>query len=192
MAEYRACFAGHSQHTRMEGDALAPYFYRGLKDTIKDLLAGQEEWRTFGELQDRASRLDARLQARKIEKEQETRTRTVPPPVKTETKPPFDPKPAYNSRPTFTPATRGTPPAAARPPPLAPTHTGPTPMELDSQHRRMSQEEHDRCIRGALCFTCKEYGHVRRECLKRRIRVAEIGMELGQGERASENDDARE
>jgi len=65
-------------------------------------------------------------------------------------------------------------------------------MELDSQHRRMSQEEHDRCIREALCFTCKEYGHVRRECLKRRIRVAEIGMELGQGERASENDDARE
>ena len=116
----------------------------------------------------------------------------MPPPVKTETKPPFDPKPAYNSRPTFTPATRGTPPAAARPPPLAPTHTGPMPMELDSQHRRMSQEEHDRCIRGALCFMCKEYGHVSRECPKRRIRVAEIGMELGQGERASENDDTQE
>ena len=79
VAEYRARFADHSQHTKMDGNALAPYFYRGLKDTIKDLLAGQEEWKTFGELQDRASRLDARLQARKIEREQETRTRVAPP-----------------------------------------------------------------------------------------------------------------
>jgi len=79
VVEYRARFAGHSQHMKMDGNALAPYFYQGLKDTIKDLLAGQEEWRTFEELQDRASRLDTRLQARKIEKEQETRTRTAPP-----------------------------------------------------------------------------------------------------------------
>ena len=102
-AEYWARFAGHSQHRKMDGNALAPYFYRGLKDMIKDLLAGQEDWRTFEELQDRASRLDTRLQARKIEKEQETRTRAAPPPVKAETKPAFNPKPA------FIPAMRGTP-----------------------------------------------------------------------------------
>jgi len=36
---------------------------------IKDLLARQEKWRTFKELQDRVSRLDARLQARWIERE---------------------------------------------------------------------------------------------------------------------------
>ena len=107
----------------MDGNALAPYFYRGLKDMIKDLLAGQEEWRTFRELQDRASRLDARLQVRKIEKEQETRTRAAPPPVKTETKPPFDPKPTYNPKPAFIPATRGTPPAIPHPS-LAPAHGG--------------------------------------------------------------------
>ena len=69
VVEYHARFVGHSQHTKMDGNALAPYFYRGLKDMIKDLLAGQEEWRTFEELQDRASRLDARLQARRIERE---------------------------------------------------------------------------------------------------------------------------
>ena len=67
---------------------------------IKDLLAGQEEWRTFERLQDQASRLDGCLQARKIEKEQEMRTRAAPPPVKMETKPAFNPKPA------FIPATR--------------------------------------------------------------------------------------
>jgi len=101
--EYRARFAGHSQHTKMNGNALAPYFYRGLKDAIKDHLAGQEEWRTFEELQDRASRLDTCLQARKIEREQETRTQ-VAPPMKVETKPNYDPKPTFNLRPAFTPA----------------------------------------------------------------------------------------
>jgi len=135
VAEYRAHFAGHSQHTNMDGNVLSPYFYRGLKDTIKGLLAGQEEWKTFGELQDRASRLDAHLQAKKIVKEQETRTRAAPP-VKTETKPTFDPKPAFNPRPPFIPAARGTPPMVSHPPP-APVHSGPTPMELDSQRREM-------------------------------------------------------
>ena len=52
VAEYRAHFAGHSQHTKMDSNALAPYFYRGLKDTIKDLLVGPEEWITFEKLQD--------------------------------------------------------------------------------------------------------------------------------------------
>ena len=66
------------------------------------------------------------------------------------------------------------------------------PMELDSQHRRMSQEEHDRCIKGALCFICKEYGHVSRECPKRRVRITEIGMELGKEERPVGNDDVQE
>ena len=177
VAEYRAHFVGHSQHTKMDGNALAPYFYRRMKDMIKDLLVGQEEWKTFEELQDRASRLDARLQARKIEKEQETRTHAAPPPVRTETKPAFDPKPASNPRPAFIPAPRGTPLAAPHPSP-APAHTGPMPMELDSQNRRMSQEEHDRCIRGALCFTCKEYGHMSRECPKRRARVMGAEMSL--------------
>ena len=65
-------------------------------------------------------------------------------------------------------------------------------MELDSQHKRMSQEEHDQCIRGALCFTCKEYGHVSRECPKRRIRITEIGMERREEEGPPGNDDTQE
>ena len=86
-----------------------------MKDAIKDLLAGQEEWKSFGELQNQASRLDACLQARKIEKEQETRTRNAPP-VKMETKPTFDMKPNFNPRPVFTPAARGTLPIAPHAP----------------------------------------------------------------------------
>ena len=169
----------------MDGNALAPYFYRGLKDSIKDLLARQEEWRTFEELQDRTSRSDAHLQAKRIERARETRPRTTSP-LKMETKPTFNPKP------TFIPATLGTPPAAAHPPPIA-AYGGPTLMELDSQHRRMSQEEHDRCIRGVLCFTCKEYGHMSRECSRRRVKIAGVEVEPKQeAHRPSENDDAQE
>ena len=65
-------------------------------------------------------------------------------------------------------------------------------MELDSQHRRMFQEEHDRCIRGALCFTYKEYGHVSRKCPKRRVRATEIGMERREEEGPPGNNDAQE
>ena len=192
MAKYRARFVGHSQHTKMDGNALASYFYWGLKDTIKDHLAGQEEWKTFGELQDRVSQLDARLQAKKIEREQKTRIR-IASPVKIETKPNYDPKPTSNLRPAFTPAARGTPPRALRlPPPPTTVYAGPTPMELDSQHSRMSQEEHDPCIRGALCFTRNEYVHVSTECPKRRVRIMEIGMELGKEEGPWGNDDAQE
>jgi len=78
----------------MDGNVLAPYFYRGLKDTIKDLLVGQEEWRTFEELQNQASRLDACLQARKIKRERETKFHTVPL-MKAETRRTFNPRLAF-------------------------------------------------------------------------------------------------
>jgi len=64
-------------------------------------------------------------------------------------------------------------------------------MELDSQYQKMPQEEHDRCIKGALCFTCKEYGHVSRECPKKRTRVMGAEMSLGL-EQLSGNDNAQE
>jgi len=38
--EYWAWFISHNQYTKMDGNTLASYFYRGLKDTINDLLAG--------------------------------------------------------------------------------------------------------------------------------------------------------
>jgi len=53
---------------KINSNALAPYFYRGFQDMIKDLLAEEQNWRTFKKLQDRASRLDAHLQAQNIER----------------------------------------------------------------------------------------------------------------------------
>ena len=68
VAEYHMWFIGHSQHMKINSNALAPYFYRGFQDMIKDLLAEEQNWRTFKKLQDRASRLDAHLQAQNIER----------------------------------------------------------------------------------------------------------------------------
>ena len=69
VAEYHTHFAGHSQYIKIDGNALVPYFHQGLKDTIKDLLTEQKEQKTFEKLQDWTFRLDAHLQARRIEKE---------------------------------------------------------------------------------------------------------------------------
>ena len=57
----------------------------------------------------------------------------------------------------------------------------------------MFQEEHDQCIRGALYFACKKYGHVSREYPKRRAHImgVEMGLEQEQ-ELPSENDDAQQ
>lgn len=54
-------------------------------------------------------------------------------------------------------------------------------MELDSQRRASPQDEHERCLRSGLCFTCKEQGHLSRDCPKRKVRIMEIEMELGEG-----------
>jgi hypothetical protein len=199
VAEYRSRFISHSQHTKMDSAALAPYFYRGLKGEIKDLLAGQEEWNTFEELQQRASRIDARLQARRIEKEREMRFRPQGPgsnnPPQGTNMDPLNLRPAFASKPAFVPAARATPPNRPRTPPTTPAPAtargGPTPMELDSQ-RRMPTEEHDRCMRSGLCFTCKEFGHLSKECPRKRVRIAGLEMELEHQAQQAENDDAQE
>ena len=43
VAKYCAWFIGHSEHMKMDGNTQTPHFYKGLKDMIKDLLAGPEK-----------------------------------------------------------------------------------------------------------------------------------------------------
>ena len=61
---------------------------------IKNLLARQEEERTFEELQNRISRLNACLQVRSIEREGEVKLQGVSL-LKTEMKPSFNAKPVF-------------------------------------------------------------------------------------------------
>ena len=99
-------------------------------------------------------------------------------------------KHAFNRKPTFISTAWGiSQPAACSPPALV--HAGPMPMQLDSQYRSMFQEECNWYIRGALCFTCKEYRYVSRECPKKRTRIMGVEMDLEQ-ELLPGNDDVQE
>jgi hypothetical protein len=55
---------------------LADYFYWGLKPEVKDRLADLDEWMSLRDLQQKATRIDARLQERRVEKEREARYRS--------------------------------------------------------------------------------------------------------------------
>ena len=131
VAEYISRFAVHSQHTKYDDPSLASYFYNGLDDPIKDELATRE-WTTLRELQSMSTRLDARAQERKFEREQEakSRTRSTPggnnPPCREDGT--FLPtKPA-----AWVPAPRSAPVPAPVTIPPAPAADSSTPMELDS------------------------------------------------------------
>jgi len=190
--EYCMRFMVHSQHTKIDGNMLAPYFYRRLKNTIKDFLAEQKDWTTFEELQDQIFQLDVCLQAKKIERKYKMKLYTAPP-MKTEMKSIFNLKPIFNPRPAFTPVIWMTSLTVFHSSLPAPVQTGQTLMELNSQRRRMSQGEHDQCIIWALCFTCKEYGHVSKESQKKRVRIPGIAIELAQEAQQSwENNNAQE
>ena len=67
VADYISRFAGLSQHTGLTDDGLVRYFYKGLKDGIKDELTTQE-YGTLKELQNLSTWLDTRQHERAIER----------------------------------------------------------------------------------------------------------------------------
>jgi len=190
VAEYISKFAIHSQHTKYDDPSLASCFYNGLDDSIKDELSTRE-WTTLRELQNMATRLDARARERKFEKEQETKARNRGAPGGN---PPRRGDGTFlPTKPTaWVPAPRSTPiinPTAASP--TAPAD-GSTPMELDSQRRiELSEEERDRCMKENRCFECKNVGHSVKKCRARLARLARLGL-AGLEIQLAENGDAQE
>src|SRR5579862_4570218 len=73
VAEYHSRFASHGQYTELEDAALADYFYWGLKPEVKDRLVDLKEWTSLCDLQQKATRIDARLHERRVKRERETR-----------------------------------------------------------------------------------------------------------------------
>jgi len=191
VAEYISKFAVHSQHTKYDDPSLASCFYNGLDDSIKDELSTRE-WTTLRELQNMATRLDARARERKFEKEQETKARNRGAPGGNN--PPrrgdgtFLPtKPA-----AWIPAPRSTPIIAPTAAPRASPTDGSTPMELDSQRRiELSEEERDRCMKENRCFEYKNVGHSVKKCRTRLARLARLGF-AGLEVQLAENGDAQE
>jgi len=191
VAEYISRFAVHSQHTKYDDSSLTFYFYNGLDDPIKDELATRE-WTTLKELQTMSTRLDARARERRLEKEQESKSRyrstaggNNPPRREDGTFLPT--KPA-----AWVPAPRLTPVPAPATTPAAPAADGSTPMELDSQRRvAISEEEKARCILENRCFECKIVGHSAKKCRTRLARLARLGV-AGLEIQLAENGNAQE
>jgi hypothetical protein len=191
VAEYISRFISHSQHTDLNDPALREYFYDGLKEAIKDELATRQ-CSTLQELQETATRLDARLQERRMERNRMMHRSQDPivasTPMTTNTRLTIKRSPWASS-----PAPPAFAAPAARPFQAAiPASTdGSTPMELDSQ-RKLPAEEHERCLKSGLCFNCKGQGHMSRDCPRKKVRIAGVEMELEMGAQQPENDEAQE
>ena len=190
VAEYISRFAGLSQYTQLNDVGLMRYFYRGLKGAIKDELATRD-YKTLRELQTLATRLDARLHERMIERNREPRPRGRD--VSSSFKIVLPPKPRT---PAFAagapPPHKGNFQGIAMPgPPTVPVGDGSTPMELDSQvSRRLPPEEKERCLRLGLCWNCGKHGHRRLDCPE--LLRAVMNVELEGVQESTEKDPAQE
>ena len=162
-AHYIAEFQRLRQYIPWNEPALADQFYDGLKGTIKDDIARTGRPATLLELQNLATRLDARqyerlLERRQEEKRQETPTSTQPrnlPPRPT----PMVKTPSQSSMSSsLAPTPVRTPsPSVATP---AFTPDGTIPMELDTYGRwRLSADEKLRRKQLRLCDYCASAQH---------------------------------
>jgi hypothetical protein len=202
VAEYISRFAIHAQHTSYDDSSKMGYFYNGLDGTIKDKLVS-DSWKTLKELQNLATRHDARARERKLEREMEAKAGSYKA-APAGTNPPrradgtFLPAPKPVTSP-FNVVARAPPTvnpfSASTPTPPAPAADGSTPMELDSQRMvPISAEEKERCILENRCFECKIPGHSAKFCRRRLARLANQGARFANQEpqRSAENDGAQE
>ena len=189
-AHYIAEFQRLRQYIPWNEPALADQFYDGLKGTIKDSIAQTGRPDTLLELQNLATRLDARLHERFLEKKQETPASTQPtgprnlPPKPT----PMARAPSQSSTSSsFVPTPARTPSPSAGIPAFTPDGT--IPMELDTYGRwRLTADEKLRRKQLRLCDYCGSAKHDVFNCpdkpvpnqpkLPRFARQAEISFEI--------------
>jgi hypothetical protein len=164
-SDYTAKFESLRWNTKLGEDALKIFFYDGLKEHVKDMLATLlAEPETLGELQTAAIRFDERAHERRMQ-----RTRgTNPPPARHADAGNANPAQGWRTTTgnTSSPWNRGTMATTLpRIGPPAPATDGSTPMELDTTGRRgLSPEEKERRYQLGLCFICGQKGHRLREC----------------------------
>jgi hypothetical protein len=162
VAQYKAEFQRLRQYIKWNESALLDRFYSGLKDTVKDEITRVGRPLTLKELQDLATRIDARLYERLLEKKQgqsqATGSRNNLPPKPT----PMARNPSQSS--TFSgliPTPSRTPsPATPLPSTPAATPDGTIPMELDANGRwHLTEGEKLRRKRLGLCDYCGSTKH---------------------------------
>lgn len=184
-AHYIAEFQRLRQYIPWNESAFADQFYDGLKSTIKDDIAHTGRPATLLELQTLATRLDARLYERFLEKRQETPASTQPrnlPPKPT----PMGRTPSSMPS-SLAPTPARTPSPSAGTPAFTPDGT--IPMELDTYGRwRLPADEKLRRKQLRLCDYCASAKHDVFNCpdkpvpsqpkLPRFARQAEISFEI--------------
>src|SRR5271169_6327542 len=184
VTEYIAQFEALRQHTKYDSPmAEMRFFYRGLKDNLKDKISGKK-YETLKELQDLATKYDIRIQERNAERavgknpsrpwNQTTVVKVTP------TQTVLRPSPS-TTRPVTTTTT--------------PSTDGSTPMEIDTQGvRHITKDEKDRRWKENLCLYCGKGEHRISGCTEAKTaaaraaarKVTAIEVEIG----APENDSA--
>ena len=182
-AHYIAEFQRLRQYIPWNEPALADQFYDGLKGTIKDSIAQTGRPDTLLELQNLATRLDARLHERFLEKKQEIPASTQPTGPRN-----LPPKPTPMARaPSQSSTSSSLVPTPARIPAFTPDGT--IPMELDTYGKwRLTADEKLRRKQLRLCDYCGSAKHDVFNCpdkpvpnqpkLPRFARQAEISFEI--------------
>jgi hypothetical protein len=145
---YISEFTRLSAPLQWDNNALVYHFYRGLKEEIKDELSRVDRPTELQALMTIATRIDHRLQERRLE-----RTPRPPPP-----------------RSFVPPSSRSKLPATMVPPPLPAPATSPssaTPMDLGSArapYRKLTPQEWQYRVDNKLCLYCGQPGHVANDC----------------------------
>jgi hypothetical protein len=147
VTEYIAQFEAYRQYTKYDSPVVEMrFFYRGLKDALKDRISGKK-YETLKELQDLATKYDIRIQERNAERAAErnsSRPWTQPTIVRV----------------TPTPSMLRPPPPMTRPTHTTPSADGSTPMEIDAQGaRHITREEKERRWKENLCLYCGKGEH---------------------------------
>jgi hypothetical protein len=166
-SDYTAKFESLRWSTKLGEDALKIFFYDGLKEHVKDMLATLPvEPETLGELQTAAIRFDERAYERKMQKIRGANPPAAP--IRHTEAGNGSSTPAWRAMTgnTNSPWNMSTMTATLpRPGPPAPAMDGSTPMELDATGRsRTLLEEKERRYQFGLCLICGQKGHFRREC----------------------------
>jgi hypothetical protein len=160
-SDYTAKFESLRWNTKLREDALKIFFYDGLKEQVKDMLATLlVEPETLGELQMAAIRFDERAYERRMQRTRGANAPTAS--ARYNVTEEERPTPAWRTKNTNAAWNMST--IAATLPP-APATDGSTPMELDSTgRRRLTPEEKERRYQLGLCLICGQKGHLLREC----------------------------
>ena len=156
---YRTEFDSYAQYLSINEPGLREYFYDGLKDSVKDVLATiVDQPDSLLDFEDLCVRIDNRLFERKTEHKGQSKPShqshvqsTLGPSVH------FNP---YRSKPK---------PALVSSPRATYSSSGPAPMDLDASHsgrkfKPLTPEERTYRMNNSLCLYCGKAGHRATDC----------------------------